>query len=170
MRFCGRSARTFPGSSAPLSFGTLRRVLPASLDSGPMPGTNSLDRHGPRSFTRFERFGQAAATLSPPPATSCSTFELSRSADWPGHLRSIAIERVGGRSTTIVGAPLSRGHLWAVNLAGGRTHERDSLAALAPDRDERLTLQARRGNEVRDILQWPQGLVLRNRRKSWLPA
>jgi len=96
--------------------------------------------------------------------------DKSRSADWPGHLRSIAIERVGGRSTTIVGAPLSRGHLWAVNLAGGRTHERDSLAALAPDRDERLTLQARRGNEVRDILQWPQGLVLRNRRKSWLPA
>jgi len=37
------------GSSAPLSFGTLRRAFPASLDSGRVPGTNSFDRHGPRT-------------------------------------------------------------------------------------------------------------------------
>jgi hypothetical protein len=39
-----------------------------------MGGTNFLDLHGPRSFTRFERFAQAVATLSLPLATSCSTF------------------------------------------------------------------------------------------------
>jgi len=75
MRFCAHSAQTFPGLSVPLSFGTLRRLLRASRDSGPMPGINSLGRHGRRNFTRFERFGQAAATPSLPPATSCSTFE-----------------------------------------------------------------------------------------------
>jgi hypothetical protein len=69
--------RTFPDLYAPLSSGTLRRVLHASPDSGPIPGTNFLHRHGLRSFTPFKRFAPVAATPSPHRETSCFTFEPS---------------------------------------------------------------------------------------------
>ena len=78
-RICAPSARILPDSCVPLNFATLRRVLPASLDSDLTPGTNSLARLAPLSFTPFMRFVQAAATPSRPRATSCSTFEPNAS-------------------------------------------------------------------------------------------
>ncbi len=86
MRRYDHSARTSRASCAPLNFEMWKQVSPVSLDSAPMPGTNSLDRLAPPNSIRFERFAQVAVMPYPLLVTSSFTFEPNAPTfvlNWP---------------------------------------------------------------------------------------